>query len=386
MAAILGIKRCLQAIRAAYHDDVCFVTVGNNGQAHGFLTDNLTLIKSPDGRERQSSSMYSPTHSQGLGTSPATLFTDPAAVEAWDHWFRWRDEGVLRDLTIDATWRRVAEAIASVEGDQAPVWTRRFVEAFSGWRILPDPRLLRLAGTGKIIDSFPSPRVVVNAAAFVAWPNTARALFERDRFVDAAALSVRLLDDILLASKTTSVDAQARIGIIGLADALQRLGLEYASEIGRRFASDIAAALAAGTLRGGTQLAVERGADDCDRELLAEQWRKRGAPAALVDEVLHSGLRHAQLTAIDSQPYLALLANNTSDALDPADSVPLSAQIELRAAMQPWLDAPIDYPLVYSTEPDPQAVEVSQRLAAKHGLRPAALRRARTLSLNDEVE
>jgi len=342
--------------------------------------------------------------------SPATCFTDPAAVEAWDRWFRWRDDGGLRDLTVDATWRRVADAIAGAEGAAAPSWSRRFIEAFSRWQLLPDARLLHLAGTGDKVDDLGDPAAVLNAAAFVRWPDTPRATFDRENFVATAALAVRLLDDVLLSCSVVSAGTQPRLGLIGVADALQMLGLPYDSAGARQCAAGMASALAEGALLGATDLARERGSADCDRQKLAQRWRGVGAPRALIEAVLRWGMRYSGLTRIEPQPQLALLANDASDALDPrlADTgLPtrrpayeeddagrsataetlIRAQIELRAEMQPWIDTPIDYPLAFSIAPDPAALELSGRLASQHGLQPLTLRRARALQLiNNEVD
>jgi ribonucleoside-diphosphate reductase alpha chain len=335
--------------------------------------------------------------------SPATYFSDPAAVDAWDNCFRWRDGTLLRDLTIDSTWRRVSEAIAAVEGIHAPEWARRFFDAFSSWRLLPDQRLLRLAGTGNAMDDLASPCAVLNAAAFVSSPGTRLARFERGMFVDTSELAVRLLDDTLLHRGDAAGYTGPRIGMVGLADALHMLRLAYDSQSARQYAGDMAAALAEGTLRGSSALAEERGAVDCDLAAVLARWRSRGAPEPLLRSVEKSGLRHARLTAIEPQPALALLANNASDALDPrmpslagagrragddrsatgdcVQQAPLRAQIELRAAVQPWIDAAIDYPLVCASEPDLETLAASGRLADARGLPPLAVRLARPTEL-----
>jgi len=62
----------------------------------------------------------------------------------------------------------------------------------------------------------------------------------------------------------------------------------------------------------------------------------------------------------------------------------MRAQLELRAAIQPWIDAPIDYPVVSATEPAADELESLRQLARDHGLRPLTLRRARSHSLIDE--
>ena len=72
-----------------------------------------------------------------------TTFSSPAAVDAWDAEFRWRDAHRLRDVTIDDTWHRVAEAAAAAEPEHASAWSARFVDAFSRWRLLPEAHLLR---------------------------------------------------------------------------------------------------------------------------------------------------------------------------------------------------------------------------------------------------
>lgn len=301
---------------------------------------------------------------------PATRFTEPVAVETWDAWFRWREGDALRDVTIDATWWRVAEALAAAEGEQAPLWAHRFVDAFSRWRLLPDERLLLSAGTGTALGDFDRPAAVLNVAAFVVAPLTLHARFERDRFVETAALAVRMLDDALRLHGTVQAPAELRIGVIGMADALRMLGLPYASVEAQDQARAIAAALSEGTLHGSIDLADERGALDPhpDRHGLEARWHARSTPAWLIEEGLRHGVRHSVLTAIDPHPRLARLANDVTDALDPSpeptraghETAALgagafrTAQLELRAAMEPWIDAPIDYPLpVQYQKPSP---------------------------------
>jgi hypothetical protein len=91
----------------------------------------------------------------------------------------------------------------------------------------------------------------------------------------------------------------------------------------------VAAAQVAAALARGARL----GADECERD-------------------------DARLTGIVPAPRLACLANATSDALDPGarrlarDGVAgPEAQLRLRLAMQPWIDDPIDYPLLGDSAP-----------------------------------
>ena len=284
---------------------------------------------------------------------PATRFTDPAAVETWDACFRWRAGDALRDVTIDATWWRVAHALASPGRVTDDAWAGRYFDAFSRWRVLPDERLLQCAGTDRLADPSEPPAAVLNVAAFVAAPIGGAARFERVAFVDTAALAVRLLDDAILAARFVSADGGLRIGLIGVADALRKLGVPYTSYAAQEQARTIGQALAEGCLRGAVALAEERGAwaSGAPSPAMAERWQAQGLPSELIDSALHIGVRHAQLTALDRHPLLARLANGASDALDPepmplhatrrSDPSLLAGERAICEAFQPWIDAPI---------------------------------------------
>lgn len=319
---------------------------------------------------------------------PTTRFTDRAAVDAWDSCFRWRNGDGLRDRTIDATWWRVADAVAGTEGAQDRRWAYRYVDAFSRWQLLPDERLLRMAGTGPGLSPFDSPSAALNVAAFVIAPLTPQARFDGERFAGVATLAVRLLDDALVTMHGAAPTfAGLRIGLIGLADALHLLGICYDDQRAVEQACAVGSALATGTLRGTTELAQQRGPIDAQPAHLVALWRDRGTPDELVEAAMRGGVRHTRLTAIGLQPHLALLANNASDALDPraprqhpalanpADASPVAsakamvtAQLAIRAAIQPWIDAPIEYPLTVTSDADPEIIESYAQLAGAYGL------------------
>jgi ribonucleotide reductase alpha subunit len=275
---------------------------------------------------------------------PASPFTAVAAVEGWDACFRWRDAAGLRDRTIEATWWRVARAAAAAEGAQAEAWAIRYFEAFAQWRLLPDEALLRCAGTPVPLAVGEVIRASLDAAAFVAGKP---ARLDLDRIADTAALAVRLLDDALLALRPElRVRTGVRVGVLGLGDALHALGLAYDSDAARVVGCDLAAALTRGARRGALELMRERGGDHATRL--------------------------ARLTAVVPQACLALLANCASDALDPAtgdvDSAGPIPQLRLRLAMQPWIDDPIDYPLLASRTAADADLQALARLAHEHGI------------------
>ena len=345
-------------------------------------------------------------------------FVDATAVDAWDAWFRWRERGVLRDLTVDATWDRVATTLASVETpSSSATWKRHFLDAFAAWQLLLDERILATAGTEKngwVSDGLAA---VLNVAAFVRAPSTLQAAFDQETFAQVAALAVRALDDAgELVGSHAPGDRGLRIGIIGLTDAFALLGLAYDADAARALAAALARSLAQGCHRGASQLARERGASaPC-----TEAWRARAqaqdvAPEIIV-EATRRGIRHSRLTAITSQAKLAVFANNLADALDPivttsrpdhaardtqrgvsarslaathsyppvfpaqgpaADcTASVVAQLKLRAVMRNWIDEPIDYPLLVRSEPDEYASNRWATIAAELGLPPIRWRRS----------
>ncbi|WFC41555.1 hypothetical protein [Pseudoxanthomonas sp. SE1] len=284
---------------------------------------------------------------------PVTRFTSLAAVEAWDSRYRWRQDGRSRDASIDATWRRVADAVAAAEGSMAPLWAHRFVTAFNRWQLLPDERLLRVAGTDVAYRGLSDPAAAINVAAFVSGDGMGMPCFDRSRLVETAALATRFLDDALVCYGSDNVGS-LRVGLVGLADAFRMLEMPYGSEAARQFAMTVATLLAEGSLRGNIDLAAERGGMNgpSARDSFADRMRRRRMPAPLIAEVLKQGVRHPQVTALDPHPGLALLANDAADALDPLPgdamrgydeqgNCTLVAHARLIAALQPCIDQEI---------------------------------------------
>jgi ribonucleoside-diphosphate reductase alpha chain len=276
----------------------------------------------------------------------STEFRDPRAVDAWDSCFRLRDHSGLLDVTVDATWQRVASALQGAAGSEH-AWTARYLDAFAHWRILPDERLLRFAGTGLPMGSSEPPAAVLNVAAFVGCDALALAI-DRSALREAAALSVRMLDDAacLFGAQADSL----RIGVIGTADALAKLGLDYDSDAARTAMALIVATIAEGCLRASVSLARERGARFEVDDDLHRRWRRRGVEPGLIADAQRSGLRFRDVTAIDPHPPLAAFANGVGDGLEPSGSVPpvegagsgaRRARAAMRAAVQPWIDAVI---------------------------------------------
>lgn len=336
-------------------------------------------------------------------------FSEPVAVDAWDAWFRWREHGRLYDVSIDDTWRRVAGALASVEaeGEQAE-WLARFVKALASWQLLPDARVLSAAGTGRVTWRDGALQAAVNAAAFVSVDGDRAVPVDPAAMSQCAEVAVRALDNAAVVAGALA--PRLRIGLAGVADALALLDYGYDSDAGRTQVARWAAAIAEGCFRASTQLAIERGPAQGDTRGAIQRALVQGLAPEWIQLARRRGLRHQQLTAITAQPRLALLANDVADALDPllgehharavvptagqcqkgaagyalnllrgrgdaltalADtlaSLPWIAQIKMRAAVQPWMDEPIAYPLLLQRDPDSREAMELLRQAALHGL------------------
>lgn len=321
-----------------------------------------------------------------------------AAVEAWDAWFRWRDDGQVHDRSVADSWQRVSRSLAAYE----PVatrshWERRLLEACTDWRLLLDERILAHAGTW--LPTWPHDRLnaVLNPAVFVSAPFTRSASFRHDAFEATAALAVHALDNASMLAGRGQHGIHLQVGLIGLADALAQLGHAYDSDQGRRSAQGIARALPRGCLQESLSLGRERGAWLPAAEAPLQCHRGGRLDGRAGGPLGADTFRHALLTAIEPQPKLALFANNVADAIDPllargsvrviADGQTVravasagyamnlagrlqagqalhqlgaevtamlpGAQSAMRNAIQGWIDRPIRYPLAVPTDEPP---------------------------------
>lgn len=317
----------------------------------------------------------------------STSFWLPAAVEAWDTWFRWREQGRLRDITIDDTWNRVASAVAGGDGKAERAFRQRLIDAFSTWRLLPDEHFLTDFGTTAGLRSRgrKDARALLNLGAFVRSGIDGRARFDRCGFESAAVLAVRFLErarsSAPVGGNGSHPEASLQVGLIGMADALRALELAYDSRAARAWAAEVAACLAEACLWASVELAVELGpALGGEQALSRHAYRRRLSPG-LVSALRQHGTRHADLTSIDARPRLALLANGASDGVDPAfrgagmggadgEEVSAKAILMLRAAVQSWLDRPIAAPLPAGRWPGQAEADRCARLASRLRLPP----------------
>ena len=83
-----------------------------------------------------------------------TRFAAPIAEAIWDMKYRLKAaDGTPLDETVEASWRRVARALAEVEADPE-AWEPRFYAALEDFRFLPAGRILAGAGTDRSVTLF----------------------------------------------------------------------------------------------------------------------------------------------------------------------------------------------------------------------------------------
>jgi ribonucleoside-diphosphate reductase alpha chain len=83
-------------------------------------------------------------------------FLDPISAEIWDMKYRFkRPDGLPVDETVEASWRRVAQAVAQAEKPKERAkWAKEFEGLLRDYRFLPAGRILSGAGTDRNVTLF----------------------------------------------------------------------------------------------------------------------------------------------------------------------------------------------------------------------------------------
>jgi ribonucleoside-diphosphate reductase alpha chain len=77
----------------------------------------------------------------------------PVSQRIWDMKYRFRDASGRSDADLEATWERVARALAQPEKDRE-LWAGRFQDALRDFKFLPAGRVIAGAGTGRSVTLF----------------------------------------------------------------------------------------------------------------------------------------------------------------------------------------------------------------------------------------
>jgi ribonucleoside-diphosphate reductase alpha chain len=166
----------------------------------------------------------------------------------------------------------------------------------------------------------------INLTRFVLDPFTAHARLDLLAIEEAAALAVRLLDNVIdishfpLPIQKEQAHASRRIGlgITGLGDALAMLGINYGEKPARELAANAMRNLCQAAYRSSSELAKEKGSYPLfDRESCLKQPFIRNLPQDIRDKIKKWGLRNSHLTAIAPTGTISLLANNISSGIEP---------------------------------------------------------------------
>ena len=81
-------------------------------------------------------------------------FTTPVSRLVWDSRYRFRDATTVHDTDIDATWRRVARAVAAADVQAQDSRAQDFYQLLREFRFLPGGRIMAGAGTGRRVTLF----------------------------------------------------------------------------------------------------------------------------------------------------------------------------------------------------------------------------------------
>lgn len=165
-----------------------------------------------------------------------------------------------------------------------------------------------------------------NLVRFVRDPFGRNARLDLDALERQVATAVRLLDNVLDASRfplPVQADAARRarrvgIGLTGLADALVMLGLHYAADEARDLAAAAMRTLCHAAYRASVALAAEKGSFPAFvREPYLDGAFVSALPADIRDAIAAGGIRNSHLTAIAPTGTISLLADNVSSGIEP---------------------------------------------------------------------
>jgi len=83
-----------------------------------------------------------------------TRFAAPIAEQIWDMKYRFKEAGGQPiDLTVEDSWRRIAQDLAKVEA-KPELWEGKFYEALEDFKFLPAGRITAGAGTARSVTLF----------------------------------------------------------------------------------------------------------------------------------------------------------------------------------------------------------------------------------------
>jgi ribonucleoside-diphosphate reductase alpha chain len=271
----------------------------------------------------------------------------------------------------------------------------------------------------------------INLPAFVRDPFGAAAALDLDEIAAVATTAVRFLDDVIglsrfpLPQQRAEAERARRIGLgmTGLADALAMLGIRYDAAEARAVGAGAMRTIRDAAYRASAALAAERGPCPAFRAgaYLGRPFI-RALPDGIREEIRRHGIRNSHLTAIAPAGSISLLAGNVSSGIEPifrlegtrrilggdavarefrvadhawaawrasgdaigpapdafltADRIAPGAQLEMQAALQPYVDGSISKTVTLPDDFPAGQVAALFEAAWRMGLKGCTLHRA----------
>ena len=166
----------------------------------------------------------------------------------------------------------------------------------------------------------------INLARLVDNPFEEAAALSETRLIDLVATAVRMMDNVVDASKFPLPEQQAEakakrrigLGVTGLADALLMMGLRYGSDEAAAQTEAWLKAIARASYLASVELAKEKGAFplfDADKYLASGNMLNMDEDVR--DAIREHGIRNALLTSIAPTGTISLYAGNVSSGIEP---------------------------------------------------------------------
>ncbi|MCQ0969689.1 adenosylcobalamin-dependent ribonucleoside-diphosphate reductase [Paracoccus sp. TK19116] len=205
----------------------------------------------------------------------------------------------------------------------------------------------------------------INLSRLVSDPFTDAAHLDRDALDDLVRTAVRMMDNVVDASKfplpQQAAEAQAKrrigLGVTGLADALLMLGLRYGAEDAVEQTRVWMKAIARSAYLASADLAAEKGAFPLfDRDEFLRSGFMSKMDADVREAIAANGIRNALLTSIAPTGTISLYAGNVSSGIEPVFAYAYSRKVLQKDgsrteeevvdyAVQMWRDLKGDAPL-----------------------------------------
>ncbi|MCC7428437.1 MAG: adenosylcobalamin-dependent ribonucleoside-diphosphate reductase [Alphaproteobacteria bacterium] len=166
----------------------------------------------------------------------------------------------------------------------------------------------------------------INLFALVRSPFTPAARFDYARLKDVTRIGMRFLDNVLdvtnypLPEQAKEAEQKRRtgLGVMGLGNALQALGLRYGSAAAQEATARIMSTLRDAAYMASAELAEERGPFPLfDRKAFLDRPFVRSLPAPVRDAIAKHGIRNGVLLTIAPTGTTAIYYGNVSSGVEP---------------------------------------------------------------------